>query len=44
MLQYGPTKITYNMRRILPYKSDNKFEDFILLNMSDDIKIYIIHR
>ena len=39
MLQYGPTKIRYNIHRIKPYKSDAKVETFISKNMSDDVSI-----
>ena len=35
-LQYGPTKIRHNIRRIKPYKSDTKVEDSNSKNMSDD--------
>ena len=38
-LQYGPTKIRYNIRRIKPYKSDTKVEDYNSKNMSDDVSI-----
>ena len=39
MLQYGPTKIVHNIRRIEAYKSGTKVEYFILKNMSDDVSI-----
>ena len=38
-LQYGATKIGYNIRRIKPYKSDTNIEDFTAENFSDDVKI-----
>ena len=38
-LQYGTTKIMYNIRHIKPYKSDAKVEDFNSLNMPDGLKI-----
>ena len=40
MLQYVPTKIRQNIRRIKPYKSDTKVEYFISKYMSDDVSIY----
>ena len=39
ILQYGETKIVYNIRRIKPYKSDTKVEDFNSINMFDTVKI-----
>ena len=39
ILQYGLTKIRHNIRRIKPYKSDPKVEDFISKNMSDNVRI-----
>ena len=38
-LQYGLTKLRYNIRRINPYKSDAKVEDYNSINMSDDVSI-----
>ena len=38
-LQYGATQIMYNIRRIKPYKSYTKVEDFISINMSDEVNI-----
>ena len=38
-LQYGPAKISHNIRRIKPYKSDTKVEDSNSENMSDDVSI-----
>ena len=38
-LQYGATQIKYNIRRIKPYKSDTKVEDFNSINMSDGVSI-----
>ena len=38
-LQYDATQITYNIRRIKPYKSDTKYEDFHSKNVSDEINI-----
>ena len=38
-LQTGGTKIGYNTRRINPYKSDTKVEDYNSINMSDDVSI-----
>ena len=38
-LQCVPTKIKYNIRRINPYKSDTKVEDYNSINISDDIRI-----
>ena len=40
MLQYGVTQIKYNIRKIKPYKSDNKVEDINSKNMSDDVNIF----
>ena len=40
MLQYGATKITYNIRCIKPYKSDTEDEDFNSINMFDSVKIW----
>ena len=39
-LKYGATQITYNIRRIKPYKLDNKVEDFYSINISDKVNIY----
>ena len=39
MLQYGETEIRYNIRRIKPYKSDTKIEDFNSINMDDAVNI-----
>ena len=41
MLQYGETKITYNIRRIKQYKYDTKVEYFIQKNMYDAVNIWI---
>ena len=41
ILQYGPTKIRYNIRQIKPYKSDTKVKDSNSKNMSDDFSIYL---
>ena len=38
-LQYGPTKIRYNICRTKPYKLDNKVEYSDSKNMSDDVSI-----
>ena len=38
-IQYGPTKIRYNIRRINTYKSDTKVEDINPENMCDDVII-----
>ena len=38
-LQYGPTKIRYNIHRINPYKYDTKVEDSKSINISDDVSI-----
>ena len=38
-LQYGLTKIKYNIRRIKQYKSDTKVDDFSSKNLSDDVNI-----
>ena len=38
-LNFGPTKIRYNIRRIKPYKSDTKVEDISSKNMSDNVNI-----
>ena len=38
-LQYGPTKIRYNIRQINPYKSDTKVEDSNSKKMSGDFSI-----
>ena len=40
-LQYSATQIAYNIRRIKPYKSDTKVEDFNSINMSDGFNIWI---
>ena len=39
MLQCGAIKITYNIRRIKPYKSGTKVEDSNSINMYDAVKI-----
>ena len=39
MLQYGAIQITYNIRRIKPYKSDTKVEYYNSKNMSYDVII-----
>ena len=39
MLQYGAIKITYNIRRIKPYKFDTKIECFNTKNMDDNVNI-----
>ena len=39
MLQYFATEIRYNIRRIKPYKSDTKVEDFDSINMFDRVNI-----
>ena len=41
MLQYVPTKIKYNIRRIKPYKSDTKVQDSDSINMSDYVSILL---
>ena len=38
-LQYGPTKIRYNIRWIKPYKSDTNVADINPENMYDDVNI-----
>ena len=38
-LQYGPTKIRHNLRRIKPYKLDTKVGDYNSKNMADDFII-----
>ena len=38
-LQYGAIKIKYNIRRIKPYKSDTKVEDYNSINMYDAVNI-----
>ena len=38
-LQYGPTKIRYNIRRIKPYKYDTNVEDINPENMYDEVNI-----
>ena len=38
-LQYVPTKIRYNIRRIKPYTSDTNIEDISSKNMSDHYNI-----
>ena len=38
-LQCGAIKIKYNIRRIKPYKSDTKVEDFNSKSMSDKVNI-----
>ena len=38
-IQYGPTKNSYNICRIKPYKSDTKVEDIKPQNMCDDVNI-----
>ena len=39
-LNYGPTKVRYNIRRIKPHKSDTKVEDSNSKDMYDDISIW----
>ena len=39
-LQYGPTKKSYNIYMIKPYKSNTKVEDSNSLNISGDANIY----
>ena len=39
LLKCGVIKITYNICRIRPYKTDNKVEDFNPKNMDDDVNI-----
>ena len=39
MLQFGAIQITYNIRRIKPYKSDTKVGDYNSKIMSDDVSI-----
>ena len=41
-LQYGPTKIRYNIRLIKPYKSDTNVEDINLENICDDVNMPVI--
>ena len=43
-LQCGVIQITYNIRRINPYKLDTKVEDSISINMSDSVNIWITSR
>ena len=38
-LQHGAVQIKYNIRRIKPYKSDTKVEDYSSKNMYDDVNI-----
>ena len=38
-LQCGAIKIRYNIRRIKPYKSDTKVDDYNYKNMSDNVRI-----
>ena len=38
-LQYGATQIMYNIRRIKPYKLDNKVEDSNSIYISDGVNI-----
>ena len=38
-LKCGAIKINYNIRRIMPYKLDTKFEDSISINMYDPVNI-----
>ena len=38
-LENGATQITYNMRRIKPYKSDTKVEDSNSTNVFEDVNI-----
>ena len=40
-LQYGPTKIRYNIRRINTYKLDTKNEYYNSINMSGDVSIWL---
>ena len=39
LLQYGAIQITYNIRRIKPYKYDTKVGDFNSKNMDDAVNI-----
>ena len=39
-LQYGPTKIRYNIGRNNPYTSDTNNEDITPENMYDDVRIW----
>ena len=39
MLKYIATKVRYNIRRINPYKSDTKVEDFNSIDMFDGVNI-----
>ena len=39
-LQFGPTKIGYNIRQIKLYKSGTKVEDINSKNMSDGVSIW----
>ena len=38
-LQYGPTKIMYNIRQIKPYNFDTNVEDINPKNMYDEVNI-----
>ena len=38
-LQFGPTKIRYNIRRIKPCKYDAEVEEISSKNMSDNVRI-----
>ena len=38
-LQCGAVQTKYIIRRIKPYKSDTKVEDYISKNMSDNVNI-----
>ena len=38
-LQYGSTEIRYTIRRIKPYKSDTKVEDFYSIDMNNAVNI-----
>ena len=39
LLQYGGIEIRCNIRRIKPYKSDTKVEDYNSINMDDAVNI-----
>ena len=40
-LQCGEIQITYNIRRIMPYKSDTNVEDINPENMPDNVNILL---
>ena len=40
-LQYSATQITYNIRRIKPYRLDTKVDDSNSINMSDGLNIWL---